>query len=102
MVHINYPEEITPEAIRVLNNFRKESQALILSQTVLLKGINDSANILHNLFYKMTKEGIRPYYLYQNDPVYWAKHFTVPIKKAIEIWQELRPKFRVLPPLLNL
>ncbi len=92
MVHINHPAELTPQAIKVLNNFRQKSQALILSQTVLLKEVNDSAKILSELFVKMTKEGIRPYYVFQNDPVYWAKHFTVPIGKAIKIWQSLRSK----------
>lgn len=92
MVHINHPLELTPEALEVLANFRRKSLALILSQTVLLKGINDSVETLEELFLKMTKEGIRPYYLYQNDPVYWAKHFTVPIKRAIKIGQKLRPR----------
>ena len=92
MVHINHPAELTPQAIEVLNNFRRISGALVLSQTVLLKGVNDSPETLCALFNKMTKEGIRPYYVYQNDPVYWAKHFTVPIKKAIKLWQQLRPK----------
>lgn len=92
MVHINHPAELTPEALAVLNSFRRQSGALVLSQTVLLKGINDSVNTLAQLFYKMTEEGIRPYYLFQNDPVFWAKHFTVPINKAIKLWQQLRPK----------
>lgn len=92
MVHINHPAELTPQTIAVLDNFRKKAGALVLSQTVLLKGVNDSPKILYELFYRMIKEGIRPYYLYQNDPVYWAKHFTVPIKRAIEIWQQLRPR----------
>lgn len=92
MVHINHPVELAAEVIEVLNNFRKKSGALILSQTVLLKGVNDSLSTLSELFNKMVKEGIRPYYIYQNDPVYWAKHFTVPIKKAIKLWQQLRPR----------
>lgn len=92
MVHINHPLELTSETLETLNNFRRISGAIIMSQTVLLKGVNDDVQTLHNLFVKMTAEGIRPYYLYQNDPVYWAKHFTVPIKKAIEIWEQLRPK----------
>lgn len=92
MVHINHPLEITKEVIEVINNFRKISNATVMSQTVLLKGVNDSWQILYDLFYKLTEEGIRPYYVFQNDPVYWAKHFTVPIKRAIKIWQELRPK----------
>lgn len=92
MVHINHPAELTEEALKVLNQFRLKSQATIMSQSVLLKGVNDSVEILYELFTKMTKEGIRPYYVYQNDPVYWAQHLTVPIKKAIKIWGELRPK----------
>lgn len=92
MVHINHPAELTIQTLGVLNGFRKKSGALILSQTVLLKGVNDSAKTLSQLFNKMVKEGIRPYYLYQNDPVYWAKHFTVPIKRAIRLWQQLRPR----------
>jgi len=32
-----------------------------------------------------------PYYVFQNDAVYWAKHFTVPLPKAIKMWQKLRP-----------
>ena len=92
MVHINHKAELTPEALRAINNFRVKSLATIMSQSVLLKGVNDNEKTLYELFYKLTEEGIRPYYLFQNDPVYWAAHFTVPIKKAIKIWQKLRPK----------
>lgn len=92
MIHINHPLELTNSALEVLGKFRRISGATIMSQSVLLKGINDRVEILHNLFVKMAKEGIRPYYVYQNDPVYWAAHFTVPIKRAIKIWGELRPK----------
>ncbi|MCM8787554.1 MAG: radical SAM protein [Candidatus Omnitrophica bacterium] len=92
MVHINHPAELTDSVLKVINNFKEISGASVFSQTVLLKGVNDSVETLYELFVKMTKEGIRPYYLYQNDPVYWAKHFTVPIKKAIKMWQKLRPR----------
>jgi lysine 2,3-aminomutase len=92
MVHINHPEELTDEAIMVLNNFRRHSFAVISSQTVFLKGVNDNTDTLHDLFVKMAENGIRPYYMYQNDPVYWAKHFTVPMDKAFKIWEELRPR----------
>lgn len=92
LVHINHPLELTSEAISVINSFRRRSLALVLSQTVLLKGVNNSVGVLTELFSKLTKEGIRPYYLYQNDPVYWAQHFTMPIRKAIDLWQKLRPR----------
>ncbi len=92
MVHVNHPEELTEETLSVLYNFRKFSMATVCSQTVLLKGVNDNEETLYKLFTKLTKEGIRPYYIFQNDPVYWAKHFTVEIKDAITIWERLRPR----------
>lgn len=92
MIHINHPAELTPEALHVLNRFRKDCGAIVMSQTVLLKGVNDSVETLAELFRKMAREGIRPYYVFQNDPVYWAQHLTVPIKDAINIWGQLRPR----------
>ena len=92
MVHINHPTELTKESLKILNNFRKISGATVMSQTVLLKGVNDNVQTLNDLFVKMAEEGIRPYYIYQNDPVYWAKHFTVPVKRAIKLWGRLRPR----------
>lgn len=92
MVHINHPLELTDQSLAVLYNFRKNSMATVLSQSVLLKGVNDSVEILYQLFVKLASNGIRPYYLFQNDPVYWAQHFTVPINRAIKIWGQLRPR----------
>lgn len=92
MVHINHPFELTEQTLAVLYNFRKISMATVCSQTVFLKGVNDSVTTLHDLFVKMAKNGIRPYYMFQNDPVFWAAHFTVPIKRALAIWSALRPK----------
>ncbi len=91
LVHINHPAELTKKTVRILTRFRKKSLAIVMSQSVLLKGVNDSVKTLYELFETMTKEGIRPYYIYQNDPVYWAQHLTVPIDRAIKIWQKLRP-----------
>jgi lysine 2,3-aminomutase len=92
MVHINHPAELTPETLTVLERFRRDCGAIVMSQSVLLKGVNDSEQTLYALFTKLAAEGIVPYYVYQNDPVYWAKHFTVPIDRAIKIWQQLRPR----------
>ncbi|MBI5754206.1 radical SAM protein [Candidatus Peregrinibacteria bacterium] len=92
MLHINHPAELTDQTKITLFNFRKISLATILAQTVFLKGVNDSEDTLHELFINLTKEGIRPYYLLNNDPVYWSRHFTVPIKRAAKIWGHLRPR----------
>lgn len=91
MVHINHPSELTLQALRVIDRF-KQNGATVMSQSVLLKGVNDNPQTLINLFNLMAKEGIRPYYVYQNDPVSWAQHFTVSIPRAIKIWEQLRPR----------
>lgn len=92
MLHINHPAELTLQTKTVLYNFRKIAMASILSQTVFLRGVNDNADTLQELFINLTKEGIRPYYLLNNDHVYWARHFSVSIKKAVKIWSKLRPR----------
>ena len=91
MVHINHSLELTEETLSVLKRFRVEGQGVVMSQTVLLAGVNDSVEVLYTLFQRLAAEGVVPYYVYQNDAVYWAKHFTVPLPKAIALWQELRP-----------
>lgn len=92
MVHINHPLELTPQSLSALNQLRTKANGIVMSQSVLLKGVNDNLEILSDLFNKLAEEGIIPYYIYQNDEVPWAKHFTVPINEAIELWQKLRPR----------
>jgi lysine 2,3-aminomutase len=58
----------------------------------LLKGVNDNVQTLYSLFTDLAKIGIRPYYLHHNDPVSWAKDFTVPLQESIQIWQTLRQR----------
>jgi len=91
MLHVNHPAELTEETLAVITRMRKAG-ATIMSQTVLLKGVNDSVETLQLLFNNLAREGIRPYYLFQNDPVYWARHFTVPFNEAVEIWNQLRKR----------
>jgi len=90
VLHINTEEEITDNLLNITNNLRKKSNALILSQTVLLKNINDSEKKLINLFERLSREGIRPYYLHQLDKRDWNKKYEVSIKDAIKLWNNLR------------
>ncbi len=92
MVHINHPAELTDQTASVLNRFRADCNGIIMSQTVLLQGVNDNVDTLTTLFNKLALCGIVPYYLSQNDPVYWSEHFTVSIDRAIELWQKLRSR----------
>lgn len=91
MIHINHPAELTSEALHVLRRFRRDCDANVYSQTVLLKGVNDNVETLYQLFTKIAENGIQPYYLFQCDPDYWNSHLSVPIRDAIALTQKLRP-----------
>lgn len=88
-VHFEHPDELTPATIKAINQIRKTG-AILLSQSVFLKGINDSYKVLYALFTKLTELGIRPYYLYRCDPVEGIEHFHVPLVKEIKIMTKLR------------
>jgi lysine 2,3-aminomutase len=57
---------------------------------VLLRGINDSADTLKELFVKLVKIRVRPYYLYQCDVVKGIGHFRTPVSQGIEIMKNIR------------
>lgn len=88
-IHFEHPDELTPETIAAVKKIRKTG-AILLSQSVFLKGVNDSYPILLKLFTLLSQVGIRPYYIYHCDPVVGAKHFIVPLKKEIAIMTKLR------------
>lgn len=90
-IHCNLAKEITVESIEVFNKFRKVG-VILYSQSVLLKGINDSVEKLQNLFEKLLELGVRPYYIYRCDSVIGLENFIVPLKKEKEIMTKLREK----------
>lgn len=91
VLHINHPLELTDAVKEKVLQLQKETGALLFSQTVLLRGVNDAPETLRSLFIECAKFGIRPYYLHYTDPVPWAQEFVVPFDRALEIWQALRP-----------
>lgn len=90
-IHCNLPEEIISESIKVFNKFKK-SGVVLYSQSVFLKGINDSVEKLEKLFEKLLELGIRPYCIYRCDPVVGLEKFVVPLKKEKKIMLELRKR----------
>lgn len=60
------------------------------SQTVLLKGVNDSEKALKNLFHGLLKLRVRPYYLYQCDPVVGTAHLRTSVQTGIDLISKLR------------
>lgn len=88
-LHFEHPDELTPSTLAAVQKLRRTG-AILLSQTVFLKGVNDNYQILYQLFTRLTERGVRPYYLYRCDPVQGITHFIVPLKKEIEIVTRLR------------
>lgn len=90
-IHCNLANEITDESISVFNKFRKAG-LILYSQSVFLRGINDSVEKLEELFEKLLELGIRPYFIYRCDSVVGLEKFIVPFKKEKEIMTDLRKR----------
>jgi lysine 2,3-aminomutase len=88
-INVNHPKELTVESEEAL---RKLADAGIPlgSQTVLMAGVNDCLAIIRSLLHRLVHNRVRPYYLYQCDPVKGAGHFRTPVSKGIEIMEGLR------------
>ena len=91
VLHANHPNEITQELAAGLAPI-KHSGISLLNQSVLLKGINDSSAILHELSEKLFSIGVLPYYCHLLDPVQGAAHFNVEKLAAEQIEAELKAK----------
>lgn len=89
VIHTNHPNELDNTIFSCLKKVHKTG-ALVLSQTVLTKGINDDLNTLRTLFDLLSDNGILPYYLHQLDPVQGASHFHVDEEKGKRLMQDLR------------
>jgi lysine 2,3-aminomutase len=88
-VHVTHPRELTVEATEALARLA-DAGIPLGSQTVLLKGINDDASIMTPLMHGLLKRRVKPYYLYQCDPIRGSAHFRTSVEKGIEILQALR------------
>ena len=88
-IQFNHPNEITPESTAACRMLQKCGIPLN-NQTVLLKGINDSVEVMKELCQKLQAIRVRPYYLFQCDEVVGASHFRTSIFKGIEIIENMR------------
>ncbi len=88
-LHFMHPDECTPETHRACGMLANAGIPLG-SQTVLLNGINDDAATMMKLMHGLMKMRVRPYYLYQCDPITGSSHFRTPVAKGLEILKGLR------------
>ena len=88
-LHFSHPSELTPE-VETACDILADAGIPLGSQTVLLRGVNDDSATLKELFHGLLKNRVRPYYLYQADPVVGTAHLRTSITKGLEIMSELR------------
>lgn len=89
VLHCNHPQELDESVKQVCSKLRATGCHL-LNQTVLLKGINDTADTLAALSQRLFAFGVLPYYLHVLDKVAGAAHFDLPSMKALQLHQQLQ------------
>ncbi|RVI09183.1 KamA family radical SAM protein [Sinorhizobium meliloti] len=87
--HFNHPKEITPEAKTAIERLL-EAGVPVGNQSVLLKGINDTVEVMKELVHQLLIARVRPYYLYHADLVRGAEHFRTSIDVGMHIIENLR------------
>ncbi len=88
-IHFTHPEELTPH-VKNACSLLADAGIPLGSQTVLLKDINDKPETMKKLFQGLLSFRVKPYYLYQCDPILGSAHFRTPVENGIEIIEALR------------
>lgn len=88
-LHFTHPDELTPEVSEACSRLA-DAGIPLGSQTVLLKDVNDDLDTLRTLVHGLLRIRVRPYYLYQCDPITGSAHFRTPVSKGVELIRGLR------------
>ena len=93
--HFNHPREVTPEAAAACGRLVRAGVPVV-NQSVLLKGVNDDAELLEELFRKLVAIRVKPHYLFHVDPVRGVRHFATGVEKGLQILRAFRPRLSSL------
>lgn len=88
-LHFTHPDELTPEVAEACGRLA-DAGIPLGSQTVLLRGINDDVEVMRRLMHGLLRIRVRPYYLYQCDPISGSSHFRTPVQAGVDIIRGLR------------
>ena len=88
VTQFNHPKEISEKAVKAVK-LLLSAGCMVRNQTVLLKGVNDSSDVLATLMNKLVSTGVMPYYIFQCRPVEGVKNqYQVPLVKGVSIVDE--------------
>src|ERR1700744_4377781 len=88
-VHVNHPRELTTEVREALGRLA-DAGIPLGNQSVLLKYVNDDADVMKALVQKLLMCRVRPYYIYQCDLITGSAHLRSSVSKGLEIMEKLR------------
>jgi len=85
--HFNHPNELTEEVGKASDSLIK-SGVILANQSVFLRGVNDSPEILRDLFNKLAAWGITPYYIFQCKFIKGSGHFRIPLIESCDLFDD--------------
>lgn len=91
VIHVNHPAEIDQSVAAALGRL-VDAGVPLLSQSVLLREVNDRIEVLADLCQRLIDLRVMPYYLHQLDPVAGAAHFEVPVATGVRLIEQLRAR----------
>lgn len=89
MAHFNHPRELTELALEGTAMMQQAGVATV-NQTPLIRGVNDNAAVLAELFNRLAHNGLLPYYLFICRPTKGNDPFSVPVERALQLYEESR------------
>ncbi|MFO1476038.1 MAG: KamA family radical SAM protein [Verrucomicrobiota bacterium] len=88
-IHSNHPHELTLEVKEALGRLA-DAGIPLGNQSVLLRGVNDSVEVMTAQVQKLLMCRVKPYYIYQCDLIAGSAHLRASVRKGIEIMEKLR------------
>lgn len=91
ITQFNHPKELT-QSTRKAVSCLVNNGIPVFNQAVLLRSVNDDADVLAELFQELVRNSVKPYYLFQGDLASGTHHLRVSIIRGLEIMKELRTR----------
>ena len=89
MAHFNHPRELTEQALEGLRLLQRAG-AVTMNQSPILRGVNDKPDVIGELFDRLVRNGVVPYYLFICRPTTGNESYILSIEKALDVFEDAR------------
>lgn len=90
-LHTNHPAELTPVAVSAIARL-VDAGLPVVSQTVLLRGVNDTVDVMEALMRRLVEARVTPYYIHHADLAPGTSHFRLTLAEGLRVMKRLRPR----------